>query len=285
MENVQDFEDKLIVEGINSQGYGIMPKMIMQDKRLTIESKAIYAYLVSYAGAGTSAFPGLKRILSDLCISENRFYRHRKLLIDCGYISVNAIRNEKKVIIKNIYTLHSNPEKIGNSSEKEVSHKMKDRVSYKTKDKGIPQNEGGVKVTDSNINKLKLTSSLKEIDDDEKLINKHIQNKFELSEIIKESPELIELSQQLVESDVNYDHIESIIYYFYKSKEEVNLKIAIQQLNWMSEKNKQEVGISSFDKYFINGYKKRLENNSLIVADNFEEELPNIPMHNWLNNN
>lgn len=71
MENVQDFEDKLIVEGINSQGYGIMPKMIMQDKRLTIESKAIYAYLVSYAGVGTSAFPGLKRILSDLCISEN----------------------------------------------------------------------------------------------------------------------------------------------------------------------------------------------------------------------
>ena len=153
------------------------------------------------------------------------------------------------------------------------------------KDRGIPQNEGVIKVTESNINNLKLTNSFEKIDDDEKLINKHTQNKFELSEIIKDSQELIELSQQLVESDVNYDQVESIIYYFYKTKEEVNLNIAIQQLNWMSEKNKQEIGISSFDKYFINGYKKRLENNNLNVTDNIDEELPEIPMFNWLQGN
>lgn len=166
-----------------------------------------------------------------------------------------------------------------------MSYKTKDRVSHKTKDRDIPQNEGGIKVTESNINNLILTNSFEKNDDDEKLINKQMQNKLELSEIIKESPELIELSQKLVESDINHDQVESIIYYFYNSKEEVNLKIAIQQLNWMSEKNKHEIGISSFNKYFINGYKKRLENNKLTVTDYSEENLPEIPLHNWLNDN
>lgn len=91
----KNLQDQLKIEGINYMGYGIMPKAIMKDDRLTIEAKAIYAYFVSFAGAGNTDFPKLKTILSDLSIEEKRFYKHRKLLIDCGYISV-----EKEMVLE-----------------------------------------------------------------------------------------------------------------------------------------------------------------------------------------
>ncbi len=49
--------DTLHVEGVRSRGFGIIPKLVMQDKRLTGDAKAIYAYFCSYAGAGDTAFP------------------------------------------------------------------------------------------------------------------------------------------------------------------------------------------------------------------------------------
>ena len=75
--NQNELQDKLAVEGVNANGYGVMPKLVMQDKRLTIEAKSIYAYIVSFAGAGSTAFPSLRKILEDLQISEKRFYKHR----------------------------------------------------------------------------------------------------------------------------------------------------------------------------------------------------------------
>lgn len=42
--------DILRVEGIMAQGYGLNPKIVMRDKRLTPEAKCIYSYLCSFAG-------------------------------------------------------------------------------------------------------------------------------------------------------------------------------------------------------------------------------------------
>ncbi len=36
------------INGIMSQGYGFSPKAVMRDTRLTIEAKAIYAYMSSF---------------------------------------------------------------------------------------------------------------------------------------------------------------------------------------------------------------------------------------------
>ncbi|MHC5375633.1 helix-turn-helix domain-containing protein [Enterococcus sp. LJL120] len=107
MENLT--ENYLETQNINAKGYGVMPKLVMQDIRLTIEAKAIYAYIVTYAGAGNTAFPSLKKILCDLSIAKNRFYKHRKLLIDYGYLSVTQVFNDKREIVKNIYTLNQFP--------------------------------------------------------------------------------------------------------------------------------------------------------------------------------
>lgn len=97
--------DELKGEGIMSKGYGIIPKLIMKDKSLSIEAKGIYAYIASYAGAGTTAFPSVDLICGDLNISENRFRKNKKLLIDYGYIEVKRVRDKGGSFGKNVYTI------------------------------------------------------------------------------------------------------------------------------------------------------------------------------------
>lgn len=98
--------DKLKLEGVFSKGYGIVPKLVMKDEDLSIEAKAIYAYLCSYAGAGKTAFPSVDLICNNLGISENRFYKHRKPLVDKGYINVDREKTDSGWS-NNIYTLNS----------------------------------------------------------------------------------------------------------------------------------------------------------------------------------
>ena len=64
--------DILKVVGINSKGYGNIPKLVMQDRRITPEAKCIYGYFASYAGMGNSAFPSVSKIMYDLCMGNNR---------------------------------------------------------------------------------------------------------------------------------------------------------------------------------------------------------------------
>lgn len=100
-------DDKLKIEGVLSQGYGIIPKLVMKDKDLTIEAKAIYAYISSYAGNGSSAFPSVSLICGDLDIGENRFHKHKKFLIEKGYIEVKRERDGRGVWGSNVYTINS----------------------------------------------------------------------------------------------------------------------------------------------------------------------------------
>lgn len=102
---VKQSKDIIQVQGINSHGYGIIPKMVMQDKRLTIQAKAIYGYFCSYAGAGKTAFPGRKKIITDLGISKDSYYKHFNLLKECGYIEAFQEKDENGVFCRNVYTL------------------------------------------------------------------------------------------------------------------------------------------------------------------------------------
>lgn len=106
--NFNETKDLLRVQGVKAKGYGIIPKIVMQDKRLSIESKAIYSYFCSYAGAGDTAFPSVKKICYDLGISEERYRKHFKTLLFCGYITVEQ-KKEKGRFSRNIYTLNDKP--------------------------------------------------------------------------------------------------------------------------------------------------------------------------------
>ncbi len=102
-------ENILEVEGVNAQGYGILPQSVMFDRDLSVQSKAIYAYFVSYTGAGRTIFPKRETILTDLKMSKNTFYKHFKPLLVNGYIKISKAKGFKN---KNVYTVCNNPKKI-----------------------------------------------------------------------------------------------------------------------------------------------------------------------------
>src|SRR5690625_202682 len=118
-----------------SQGYGTIPKKVMKDKDLSIEAKAIYAYLQSYAGAGDTAYPSVSLMSKDLNISERRFYNHRKTLIDKGYILIKQTRNDKGWK-NNIYTLPFNPTR-QNVSTQNVSTQNVSTINNSLKNNSI----------------------------------------------------------------------------------------------------------------------------------------------------
>jgi len=93
---------------IFKRGYGIVAKEVMEDDRLTIEAKAIYCYLCSYAGTKFICFPSIKMIQDKLKISEKRFYRHIDLLKEYGYITIDR-ESRKGKFQKNYYTIITAP--------------------------------------------------------------------------------------------------------------------------------------------------------------------------------
>ena len=107
----KELENLLLVEGVNAQGYGTIPKLVMKDRRLTPQAKAIYAYFCSYAGCGSTAFPKVSQIMYDLNISNKTYYKHFDLLTEFGYITVVKIKKEGNKFDNNIYKLNTNPKK------------------------------------------------------------------------------------------------------------------------------------------------------------------------------
>jgi len=123
-------KDLLRVEGILFKGFGHIPKFIMLDTDLTIEAKGIYAYFCSFAGSGNSAFPSRDKILKDLSIGKDRYYKHYNLLILNGYLSAEQERRKDEktgevYLGNNIYTLIANPKKYVEKREQEDLHKNK----------------------------------------------------------------------------------------------------------------------------------------------------------------
>ncbi|HBM4219687.1 TPA: helix-turn-helix domain-containing protein, partial [Listeria innocua] len=99
-------ENEIRVKGIFEQGYGIIAKALMRDKDLSIEAKSIYSYLASFAGAGNTAFPSVELIIAELNISRDRFYKHRKQLVEKGFITVIQKKGDKGLQQRNIYQLN-----------------------------------------------------------------------------------------------------------------------------------------------------------------------------------
>lgn len=96
--------DLIRAAGVNAKGYGTIPKAVMMDRRLTVCAKAIYAYFCSFCGAGSQAFPHVGKILRDMQISRNYYYRSLKLLKDYDYVRVEQERISGK-FTRNIYTI------------------------------------------------------------------------------------------------------------------------------------------------------------------------------------
>ncbi len=129
MDIFDNFIDELRVEGVNFKGFGIIPKLIMIDDKLPIASKGICAYFYSYAGSGNTAFPGWEKIVHDLKINKETYFKYFKVLETEGYISVEKrnLGGNGHGFQKNIYTLISCPKKYKTLSYDNL-HADKDRV-------------------------------------------------------------------------------------------------------------------------------------------------------------
>jgi len=98
--------DILLFDSIAAQGFGTVPKMVMLDRNLSPQAKAIYAYFASFAGAGTTAFPRRSTIMRELQIkSPGTYYRHFNLLVEAGYLSAEQRKDNGRFDIC-VYRLH-----------------------------------------------------------------------------------------------------------------------------------------------------------------------------------
>ena len=89
---------------IYEKGYGYIPRLIMEDRRLSALAKSIYAYFCSFSEGKASLFPAQDKILADLNMTEEVYRTHFQLLVKCGYIS---LQQEKRSVggFRNILTL------------------------------------------------------------------------------------------------------------------------------------------------------------------------------------
>lgn len=89
--------DHLVCESVAARGFGTVPKLVMLDRNLTPQAKAIYAYFAAFAGAGTTSFPRRSTVLRELRIgSIGTYYRHFDLLVKYGYLSVEQCKENRR---------------------------------------------------------------------------------------------------------------------------------------------------------------------------------------------
>ena len=149
------------MDGIMSKGYGTIPKLVMQHEDLSIEAKAIYAYLASFAGAGDTAYPSVSIMCKHLGISKDRFYRHRRSLLELDFIRITQHQNEGGWS-NNLYTVVSVPQPQNKDTQN------KDARNKDTQNKDTINNSS---INNSINNNSKENTSAKLTEDFEKLWN------------------------------------------------------------------------------------------------------------------
>lgn len=135
-------------KSIYREGYGIVAKLVMRDKSLSPEAKAIYSYICSFAGSGTTAFPSAELMMNELNMGDKRFYKFRKELLGKGYISILKQRNGNRRE-KNIYQIEIEP----------VEHSHFESVQSESFQNESSQNES-FQNEGSNSNSITINSSI-----------------------------------------------------------------------------------------------------------------------------
>lgn len=97
-------EDRIQGFDINSQGYGTVPKTVMQSQEISIKAKAVYAYFCSFTGMGYSCFPSRDKICFDLEISKDSLTKYIRELKKAGFLKVEQEKAEGR-FLRNLYTL------------------------------------------------------------------------------------------------------------------------------------------------------------------------------------
>ncbi len=96
------------IDGVNLfEYYGIIPRQIMNDKKIPLEAKGVYGYFCCYRNSKSNnvIYSNLSQIKSQLGIStDTRLNKSIKVLIENGYITKEQLQNNNKYT-SNIYKM------------------------------------------------------------------------------------------------------------------------------------------------------------------------------------
>ncbi|MBQ2175577.1 MAG: helix-turn-helix domain-containing protein [Alphaproteobacteria bacterium] len=84
--------------------FATIPNSIVRNKALSIQAKAVYAYLSSYAGKKGKCYPSYARMTTELNISQTSLTKYINELVECGYIHKEQSKANGK-FNRNIYIL------------------------------------------------------------------------------------------------------------------------------------------------------------------------------------
>ena len=104
-------------------GYGYIPKSVMRCKNISIQAKAIYAYLISFAGRKSEAYPSRKLMCYDLNVSQDTLNKYLKELIEQKLISKTQSRKESK-FANNVYCFNYEIEPVILLTDNSVTEKF-----------------------------------------------------------------------------------------------------------------------------------------------------------------
>ena len=108
-QEVKEGYDFAYYAGLKSHGYCIIPRIVMQDPRLDIKAKAIYAYYVVYTGAGRMSYLRRELILQHLGISKNTYGKYMQQLVILDYMAIQQRTDQRGRFASNTYILRNNP--------------------------------------------------------------------------------------------------------------------------------------------------------------------------------
>lgn len=88
-------ENYLELDEVMADGYGIVSRKVMRAEFITNNAKALYSYLCSFAGSGSTAFPSTETIKRELRFCKDAFYAARRELASYGIIEIETRRTRK----------------------------------------------------------------------------------------------------------------------------------------------------------------------------------------------
>lgn len=126
---------------IYENGYGLIARKVMKDKRIPKQAKLIYAYMCSYAGVDKNgdrtAFPSVKLQCEELGMNKDTYYKWREYLIDYGLITIEKRREQGK-FERNLYFIEAVP--VEKPEENEPYPKNSDTVKSDTENQDTISN-------------------------------------------------------------------------------------------------------------------------------------------------
>ena len=87
-------------------GYGVVGKKVMRDKRLGVIAKAIYCYLATF---GNGSYPSRSLITEELGINKDTYTKQLAQLKNLGYVRVEQVRTNGGVFKHNVYFIEQVP--------------------------------------------------------------------------------------------------------------------------------------------------------------------------------